>query len=431
MESVRSVALGCLVGAGSALEPASQAGISHLLEHMLFRGTERHRSEEIDQIFDAMGSELDAETDRESTTLATRVLDRHLPRALDVVCEMLWRPAMESLEAEKEVVLEEIAAYEDDPQALIFDVLGQAIFGGHPLGRPVIGSVQTVSAIGERELRDYHAERYVPGNVVIAAAGSVDHDELVSIVEALAPAPVESPASVDSQTPEASQARADSQAPAASQASATRPQMTTPSPGGREVRFVAKPTEQYHLCIGGPGIARSDERRYALRVLDGILGGGPSSRLFQQVRERRGLAYSVFSFSSLHATAGEVGVYVGTRPENLAATVKTIAEELERTLEDPAQQGELERARENVKGRMVLALESTGARMARLAACELYGLPLLSIDETIERVDAIDVEQLRELAAELFDPARLSVTAIGPDESVFQRALAPLQGVAA
>jgi predicted Zn-dependent peptidase len=405
MESVRSVALGCLVGAGSALEPAGQAGISHLLEHMLFRGTERHRSEEIDQIFDAMGSELDAETDRESTSLATRVLDRHLPAALDVVGEMLWRPAMESLDAEKEVVLEEIAAYEDDPQALIFDVLGETIFGSHPLGRPVIGSAKTVSAIDERDLRAYHAERYVPGNVVIAAAGSVDHDELVQMVQALAPSPA----------PDA----------------AARPQMSKPARGEREVRFVAKPTEQYHLCLGGPGIARSDERRYALRVLDGILGGGPSSRLFQQVRERRGLAYSVFSFSSLSATAGEIGVYVGTRPENLAETVQTIADELARTLEDPADQGELDRARENVKGRMVLALESTGARMARLAACELYGLPLLSIDETIERVDAIDVEQLRELAVELLDPTKLSVAAIGPDEAIFERALAPLQAVAA
>lgn len=404
MESVRSVALGCLVGAGSASEPAHQAGISHLLEHMLFRGTERHRSEEIDQIFDAMGSELDAETDRETTSLSTRVLDRHLGRALDVIGEMLWRPKMERLQAEKEVVLEEIAAYEDDPQALVFDAIGQAIFGSHPLGRPVIGSAKTVAAIADADLRSYHQARYVPANVVIAAAGSVDHDELVQIAERLAPG-----------------------------GAAAVPQQQTRSldPPRRAVRFVKKPTEQYHLCIGGPGIARSDDRRFALRVLDVVLGGGPSSRLFQQVREHRGLAYSVFSFSALHAQGGEVGVYVGTRPENLAETVATIAAELERACSDPAAPDELQRARDNVKGRIVLALESTGARMARLGASELYGLPLLSIDETIERIDAVEVEQLRELASELLAPARLSVVAIGPDQAAFQEALAPLQAVPA
>ncbi|MHB1467949.1 MAG: M16 family metallopeptidase [Solirubrobacteraceae bacterium] len=404
MESVRSVALGCLVGTGSAFEPADRAGISHLLEHMLFRGTERHASEEIDQIFDAMGSELDAETDRETTTLSTRVLDEHVPQALEVMSEMLWRPKMERLGAEKEVVLEEIAAYEDDPQALVFDVMGETVFGSHPLGRPVIGSAQTVSAVTDSDLRAYHGERYVPSNVVIAAAGSVDHDELVRIAAELEPG-------------DAGDAPASDEAPL--------------EPPSRTVRFLVKPTEQCHVCIGGRGIARGDERRFALRVLDVVLGGGPSSRLFQQVREQRGLAYSVFSFSALHANAGEIGVYVGTRPENLRQALATIVAELERAREEPASQAELDRARQNVKGRIVLALESTGARMARLGASELYGLPLLSIDETIERIDAVDVPQLRELASELLDPARLSVAAIGPDEAGFERALGPLQAVAA
>lgn len=404
MESVRSVALGCLVGTGSAHEPAQSAGISHLLEHMLFRGTERHASEEIDQIFDAMGSELDAETDREATTLSTRVLDRNLPQALGVMGEMLWRPKMERLTAEKDVVLEEIAAYEDDPQALIFDVMGETVFGEHPLGRPVIGSAATVSAITEPQLRAYHRERYVPSNVVIAAAGSVDHDELVRLAAELAP-------------PDAQR----------------QPELPAPSlePPGRCVRFLTKPTEQCHVCIGTRGIARADERRFALRVLDVVLGGGPSSRLFQEVREQRGLAYSIFSFASLHAQSGEFGVYVGTRPDNLAEALRTIVAELERAREQPATTAELHRARENVKGRIVLALESTGTRMARLGGSELYDLPLLSIDETIERIDAVELDHLRELAVELLDPARLCVAAIGPDGASFERALAPLHEVAA
>ncbi|MHB1859916.1 MAG: M16 family metallopeptidase [Solirubrobacteraceae bacterium] len=404
MESVRSVALGCLVGAGSAYEPAAVAGISHLLEHMLFRGTERHASQEIDQIFDAMGAELDAETDRETTTLSTRVLDGHLEQALEVMGEMLWRPKMERLPAEKDVVLEEIAAYEDDPQALIFDVIAQTVFGEHPLGRPVIGSASSVASIAQRQLRDYHAERYVPANVVIAAAGSVEHDELVRLAATLAPR--------------------DAPAPPADE----HPELAPPA---RRVRFLAKPTEQCHVCIGGHGIARGDERRFALRVLDVVLGGGPSSRLFQEVRERRGLAYSIFSFSSLHARAGEFGVYFGTRPDNLRQALARVGAELERAREDPASTEELDRARENVKGRIVLALESTGARMARLGASELYGLPLLRIDETIERIDAIRLEDLRELAGQLLHPARLSVAAIGPDEAAFERALAPLPAVCA
>ena len=197
------------------------------------------------------------------------------------------------------------------------------------------------------------------------------------------------------------------------------------------MRFFAKDTEQYHFCLGGPGLAREDERRFALRVLEGVLGGTSSSRLFQEVRERRGLAYSVFCFSSLYAHTGEVGLYVGTRPDNLAEAVETIAAELERFVEDPASTAELDRSRENLKGRMVLALESTAARMSRLGISVLNELPILSVDEVIERIDAVDVAALRELADELFAPGRLSVACVGPEEEAFHAALVPLQGVAA
>jgi predicted Zn-dependent peptidase len=402
--SVRSVALGFWIGTGSAAEQDSQAGISHLLEHMLFRGTERFGSEEIDQIFDAMGAEINAGTDRETTSLYTRVLDRHLERAFDVMSDMLWRSCLEELEAEREVVLEEIAMYEDDPQDKVFDVLGEAVFGSHPLGRAVIGRAEVVRATDREQLRAFHAERYVPENVVIGAAGSVDHDALVEMAIAAAPERVgQHPPVLERGEPDF----------------------------GQRVRFFAKDTEQYHVCLGGPGLARDDERRFALRVLEGILGGTSSSRLFQEVRERRGLAYSVFCFSSLYAHTGEVGLYVGTRPENLSEALATIAAELERFVEDPASSEELDRSRENLKGRMVLSLESTGARMSRLGISVLNGLPILSVDEVIERIDAVDVAALRELAGELFVAERLSVACVGPEEHAFRAALTPLQGVVA
>jgi predicted Zn-dependent peptidase len=404
---VRSVAIGCLVHAGSSFEPAPQAGISHLLEHMLFRGTERYGSQEVDQVFDAMGSELDAQTDRETTALSTRVLDRHLERAFDVMGEMLWHPRLQDLQAEREVVIEEIAMYEDDPQERIFDVLGEAIFGEHPLGRPVIGSAETVGELHEQDLRDYHGLRYLPSNVVIAAAGSVEHDRLVEMATAAAPTTANT-----------------HEAPAP-----TLPPL--PQRGSRRVRFIAKDTEQYHFCIGGPGIARSDERRFALRVMDVILGAGPSSRMFQEVRERRGLAYAVFSFSGLYEQTGEVGIYVGTRPENLSETVATIANELRRFVEHPAEASELDRARENVKGRMALAMESTGVRMARLGASVLHDLPLLSLEDSMAQVDAVNIEDLRDLAGELLHLPSLSIAAIGPDEGELERALASLEAVLA
>jgi predicted Zn-dependent peptidase len=401
--SVRSVALGFWIGTGSVAEDESQAGISHLLEHMLFRGTNRFRSEEIDQIFDAMGAEINAGTDKEATSLYTRVLDRHLERAFDVMGDMVWRPAFGELEAEREVVLEEIAMYEDDPQERAFDLLGEAVFGSHPLGRPVIGTAGVIAAVTREQLRAFHAERYLPKSIVMAAAGSVDHDALVAMARA-------------------------------SEAGEVGPQRRCPggetqAPDFRpRVRFLQKDTEQYHVCLGGPGIDHHDERRFALRVLEGVLGGTASSRLFQEVRERRGLAYSVFSFSNLYSHTGEVGLYLGTRPENLAEALSVVAAELERCVEDPASEEELIRSRENLKGRVVLSLESTAARMNRLGVSILHDLPILSVDEVIERIDAVGIAELAELAGELFNPHRLSVVGVGPGEDAFRSAIEPLGG---
>src|SRR5271170_7882237 len=407
LPSVRSVALGFWIGTGSAAESDAEAGISHLLEHMLFRGTDRFGSEEIDQIFDAMGAEINAGTDKETTSLYTRVLDRHLERAFDVLGDMLWRPSFGELEAEREVVLEEIAMYEDDPQDRVFDLLGEAVFGPHPLGRPVIGTAEVVGAATREQLQAFHSARYRPQRIVIEAAGSVDHEALVAMTE---------------------QAQGNGAGPGP-QAHAANGAVEAPD-FQRRVRFLQKDTEQYHVCVGGAGIAHDDERRFALRVLEGVLGGTSSSRLFQEVRERRGLAYSVFCFSNLYARTGEVGLYVGTRPENLVEALSVVAAELERFVGDPASEQELTRSRENLKGRMALALESTSARASRLGASLLNGLPILSVDEVIERIDSVSISELSELAEELFTAGRLSVACVGPDPEAFETAIGPLSGAA-
>jgi predicted Zn-dependent peptidase len=414
IQNVRSVALGFWIATGSAMESEEQAGLSHLLEHMLFRGAGEHSSREIDEVFDAMGAEVNAGTDRETTSLYTRVLDRHMPRALGVMGEMIWRPRFEDLAAEREVVLEEIAMYEDDPQDRVFDVLGEAVFGSHPLGRAVIGRAEVVRGVQLDGLRTFHRDRYRPGSVVVAAAGSVEHDSFVAMVR------------------EACAAGKKSQ----DAGGAGAPPGANAGEGGgdvqfeRRVKFLRKDTEQYHVCLGGRGIARHDERRFALRVLEGVLGSTSSSRLFQEVRERRGLAYSVFCFSNLHARTGEVGLYVGTRAENLAEAMTTIARELQRFVEDPPTPQELERSRENVKGRMVLSLESTAARMNRLGSSLLAELPILSVDEIIDRLDAVSLDDLQELAGELFACERLSIAGVGAEESVFQDSLRALEPVA-
>ena len=401
---VRSTALGFWIAAGSAAEDEDEAGITHLLEHMLFRGTERFGSEEIDQIFDAMGAEVNAGTDKEATTLYTRVLDRHLGRAFEVMADMVFRPRFGELETEREVVLEEIAMYEDDPQDRVFDLAGRAVFGSHPLGRAVIGRAEVVGAATVEQLASFHRDRYVPQRIVIAAAGSVEHDELVALAGS-------------------SHANATASSPPATPVGAG----SDPSPRfERRVRFLRKDTEQYNVCLGGRGLARDDERRFALRALEGVLGATSSSRLFVEVRERRGLAYAVSCFSSLYAHTGEVGIYLGTRPDNLAAALSVVGDELGRFLAESATSVELERSRENLKGRVVLSLESTAARMTHLGSAVLHSLPIMSVQEIIDRIDAVQPADVQDLASELYAPDALSIAGVGPAEEAFLGAIEPL-----
>jgi predicted Zn-dependent peptidase len=318
------------------------------------------------------------------------------------MAEMVWRPRFGELETEREVVLEEIAMYEDDPQDRVFDLLGKAVFGEHPLGRPIVGRAEVIAEVTREQLCTFHSERYRPERIVIAAAGSLDHDQIVGLAQAAQPPYPQKPSG---------NGHGESQ----------------PAPDfQRRVGFRQKDTEQFHVCLGGPGMARNDERRFALRVLEGVLGANASSRLFQEVRERRGLAYSVFCFSNLYAHAGEVGVYVGTRPENLAEALQVIATELERCVEDPSSEEELVRSRESMKGRMALALESTGARMSRLGGSVINDMPILSVEEMIERIDAVGLPQLAEVA-QLFAPERLSIAAVGPQEQQLHAAIEPLE----
>ena len=399
MPSVRSVSLGFWIGTGSRYEADEQAGLSHLLEHLLFKGTAKYGSLEIDQIFDGMGAELNAGTGKETTSVYARVIDDHLADAFDVMADMVFRPTLSDIDSEREVILEEIAMYEDEPQEKVFDLLGQAVFGEDPLGRAIIGRAAVISDTPPAEIASFHHARYAPSNIVIAAAGAVDHDALVELAaERTGPA-------------------GDPHA-----ASPSAPQL----PDGPRRRFERKDTEQYHVCLGATGISRHDERRFALRVLDTIFGGTSSSRLFQEIRERRGLAYAVYSFTSAYSDTGQVGLYIGTRGDNLVQAMSVVGSELTRSREEPATAEELTRAKENLKGRVVLALESTGARMNRLGSEILAGAPLMPIDEAIERIDAVSLADLGELTDELWAPERLSAAGIGPDQERFDEAMAAL-----
>jgi predicted Zn-dependent peptidase len=394
---VRSIAMGIWVRTGSRDETPEQAGISHFLEHLLFKGTERLSSQEIDELFDGMGAEVNAGTGKETTALYARFLDRHLERAFGAISDMVLRPAYPDIDSERQVVIEEIAMYEDEPSDKVHDVLAGAVFGDHPLGRPIIGRAEVVGNVPIADIATYHDARYVGPNLVVAAAGSLDHDALVKLVgDAVG------------------EGLADT-SPAAPEAAPRAPRPTR--------SFHEKATEQYHLALGAPGIARGDERRFALRVLDTLLGGSSSSRLFQEVREKRGLAYAVFSYVSQYVDSGQVGVYVGTRPDNVAEAMEVIGSELQRLQDEPVAAGELERARENVKGRTVLSMESTLSRMNRLGSAVLMGLPVLSVDEVLARIDAVTADEVTALARELYAPEVMSAAGVGEDEDSFRSAL--------
>ena len=405
LPTVRSVAVGMWVRVGSRDETHEQAGISHFLEHMLFKGTEELNAEQIAQVFDGFGADVNAATSKEATVLHAHFLDEHLDEAFKVMSDMFLRSTWTDLESEREVVIEEIAMYEDEPHDKVHDVISTAVFGDHPLGRPVIGRSDVIAGLTSADVSSYHDQRYRPDSIVVSAAGHLEHERLEDLCRTLMQTSGNG-ASSDGVRPEA------------------------PAGISPRVAFHSKETEQYHICLGGPGIPRNDERRFALAILDAILGGSTSSRLFQEIREKRGLAYAIYSWSSQYTDTGQVGIYVGTREDNIAKALEVIGVELDRICAESIGEEELSRAREHVKGRLALSMESTASRMNRLGRSVLMDTPLLTLDETIERLDEVDSEQLQELAHALYPPTRLSAAAIGRDEGRFREALEPV-GVAA
>jgi predicted Zn-dependent peptidase len=402
LPTVRSVAIGFWIGAGSRDEDDAHAGVTHFLEHLLFKGSSSYSAVEIAEVFDTFGGELNAATARDYTVVYARVMDEHLEKALDVMTDMVFTPTLADLDSERDVVLEEIAMVEDTPQELIFDVITNAVFGDHALGRPVLGSADVISSISRRSVAAYHRRRYRPDGIVVATAGSVDHDYLVELVERLAGKAGEPPA----------------RKPAA-----RSPLVATPP---ASLVFRQRETEQYHLCLAAPGIARSDRRRFTASILDGVLGGSASSRLFQEIREKRGLAYSVYTFSSQYADTGQIGVYVGTREENLAECLRIVAEQIEAIAADGPRPEELERAKENLKGRIMLAMELTSNRMSRLGKSLITDSELLSLDRLLAEIEAVDAGAVAGLADLLLGLDRFSVAAIGPSEERFLDAVEPV-----
>jgi predicted Zn-dependent peptidase len=399
LEHVRSAAVGYWIGAGSRDEESRESGVTHFIEHLLFKGTGRYSALEIAEIFDGLGGELNAATSREHTLVYARVPDHHLETALDVMSDMVFEPMFAELDAEREVVLEEIAMYEDAPQELVHDLIAEAVFGDHPLGRPVIGTAEVISAIPRDAIAAYHRSKYVPGNIVVSAAGSIEHDHVVDLVQrALERRSAGSPSGPH-----------------------LRPPLVQAPPP--RLRFQRKDTEQYHVCLAAPGISRSDRRRFAASLLDAILGGSASSRLFQEIREKRGMAYAVYSFVSQYTDTGQIGVYLGTREDNLAEALAITADQIGDIAGGNLPARELDRAKENLKGRILLSMESTSTRMNRLGKSLITDSELLSIDRIVAEVDAVEAESVCELAAALLAPERLSAACIGPSEERFVAAL--------
>jgi len=399
LDHVRSVALGYWIGTGSRDETDAKAGLSHFIEHLLFKGSARYTALEIAEVFDGLGAELNAATSREHTLVYTRVPANHLETALDVMSDMVFSPRFDELDSEREVVLEEIAMYEDTPQELVHDLIAQAVFGAHPLGRPVIGTADVISSVTRRSIQGFHRTMYRPANIVVAAAGEIDHAHLVELVRAAA---ARRTASVDAK-PRARSAL-----------------VKSPKPG---LRFQRKDTEQYHVCLGAPGISVSDPRRFVASILDAVLGGSASSRLFQEIREKRGMAYSVYTFASQYTDTGQLGIYLGTREDNLVEALAIAAEQIADVAAGNLRPHELERAKENIKGRIVLSMESTSVHMNRLGKSLVADTEILSLDRIVAEVDAVSADAVAELAAVLLTPDRLSVAGIGPSEERFVEAV--------
>jgi predicted Zn-dependent peptidase len=387
MPGVRSVAVGCWIDTGTRDELPNEAGASHFLEHLLFKGSERLSARRISEIFDAMGAESNAFTSKDHTCFWARLLDEDLPEGLDVLGEMLQRPAFRAreIDAERQVVIEEINMSEDDPGDVAFELFTAAVFRGHPLEPPVLGTRESIRGMTRDDIAGYWKRRYGVGSTVVAMAGSVDHDRALDLVSRTFGG--WSGDAVDHEFA----------------ALEVKP----------EVVVEERDTEQVHVVIGGAGLDRADERRWAFDVLNLVLGGGMSSRLFTTIREERGLAYNVYSFRSAYADAGAWGVYVGTAPDQVDLTLDLIDEQIEKIVAEGITEEELDRAKGSVRGGLALAMEDPNSRMIRLGRDEMVGAPHLSIDERIERVEAVGLDDVKVVAETILGGTRV-IGAVGP-----------------
>jgi predicted Zn-dependent peptidase len=392
---VRSVSLGIWVTVGSRDESPEQAGAAHYLEHLLFKGTRRRSAAEIAEVFDAVGGELNAFTAKEHTCFYAHVLDTDLPMAVDVLADVVTDAVLEPahVELERNVVLEEIAIRDDDPEDLLGELFDAAMFGDHPLGRPIVGTEESVRAMDRAVLHEFWRGRYTTPRMVVAAAGSLHHGHVVDLAAA----------ALDRAT-----SRAGHEAVPAPLRAADPPRST-----GTRLALLSDDSEQAHFMIGVPGVSRHDPRRPVLSVLSTALGGGPSSRLFQQVREERGLAYSVYSATASYAGAGTLAVYAGCGPERLGEVATVVRGVLEDVAANGLTEAELVRARGSLRGGLVLGSEDTPSRMNHIGRSEVDHGHQRTIGQSLDRISAVTGEQVAELARSLL--AQPSVTAVvGP-----------------
>jgi len=387
MPQVRSVSIGVWVKVGSRVEKGERAGISHFIEHLLFKGTESRSAEEIAQAIDSVGGTLDAFTSRENTCLYAKVLGEHLPLAVDLLSDLLLHPrlASEDIEKERRVVLEEIKMVEDDPDDLIHDLFAMQLWRDHPLGRPVLGFRDTLQAITQQDILDHLRDFYQPDRVIVAAAGDLEHERVTDLVAAAF-------------------GRRAGRAIAANGSSPT-PYHT--------VHHAERDSAQMHLVLGAEGLPYNHTNRYAFYLLNAILGSSMSSRLFQEVREKRGLAYSIYSYQASYHDSGLLAVYAGTSAESYPQVVDLIRAEFIRLGQGPVDLAEFHRAKAQLKGNLLLGLESTSSRMTRLAKTEIYFQRYFDLDEIIRGIDGVSAETFAELNRSLFEPERYALTTIG------------------
>ena len=406
LPAVRSAAFGIWAGVGSRDEDAAHVGATHYLEHLLFKGTSRRSALDISAAMDAVGGELNAFTGKEYTCYYARVLDADLPLAIDVVSDMVTSSQIspKDVGGERGVILEEIAMNDDDPADVVHEAFAAQLFGDTPLGRPILGTADSINKITREQIAEYYAARYRPENLVVAAAGNVDHDTVVTLVrEAF------------------SGVLGDTAAP-------RPPRLSGPGvpPVAGAVRLVSRRTEQANVVLGTGGLARTDERRFPLGVLNAALGGGMSSRLFQEVREKRGLAYSVYSFVSHHADSGMFGLYAGCLPAKTDEVLAICRDEIEKVLASGLTDAELDRGKGQMRGSTVLGLEDPSSRMSRLGKSELVHPQLEPVDEILRKIEAVSHDDVREVAALVLGQPRV-LAVVGPfdDDTDFSSAIAP------